>query len=70
MYIFLRIYNLEKILEWTKPYVVVAVRSVVVVVAIARVVVAVVVIASSIDTRIAGIVRRFDLSLIILFCIK
>ena len=66
MYIFLRIYNLEKILEWTKPY---AVRSVVVV-AIARVVVAVVVIASSIDTRIAGIVRRFDLSLIILFCIK
>jgi len=63
LYTFLKIYNLEKILEWTKTDVIIAVGRIVVV-AIARVIVAVVVIASPIDTRIVGIVGRFDLSLI------
>ncbi|MFR6022636.1 MAG: hypothetical protein ACLUHC_06945 [Clostridia bacterium] len=55
---FLKTYNLEKILEWAETDVAVGIAGTVVV-TIARVIVGVVVIASPISTRVTGIARSF-----------
>ena len=60
MYIFLKTYNPEYVLEWAERVVAIAIARAIVV-TITRVIVAVIVIASAIDTRFVRIAMGFDL---------